>query len=604
MKKKGDIQKAAPRSFGQIIQTGVKDLKIQDERFQRFYNYVPLPALVAEDGFWREKRRRIKAIVGGNRSGKSTSGVHESVMIYTGIIPKALQGVYPHKIPKRPRHVRIIVQDYSKHWAETIRPMLLSPDYGILPEAWSEWNEQEHMFTGPDGSYLSIVAIDPSEKTDPNVLRGPSIDHTQIDEINTEVCFGETVARAAAIKDGPRTVTLTYCPQNGYQCWTYDRIYAACYDKLTKRRLLREKQHPEIFSQVITMRDNPSITEETIQALIASFRDWEVPFRVFGEYSQRASNPYFNMEMLLKWEKENRTFEGARVRVIEEKINVEEGKFQSRMEIAQTGPDDGTIWQVWAEPQQGKKYLCSVDCAEGNPDGDYSVADIWDFTDPSDVMQVAQLRTRSIKAGAFAIQAACMATLYNALLVPESLGAAGGIVVDRVRNYTYIYRRMSVGRVSEEETERLGFHTGPLNKGTMLEDLYKLLQKHNATRRCPIRCRQTLIELLGYEEQIQRDRFGVSRCVWAARLGSHDDTVMSAAIAARVGVHEHYKLPSCVLTRKLAQSPLTKMEKDAQLASNSVGGAYSGMKKKPSLEDLRRKYARPQDRNRRSLHGY
>lgn len=249
MKKQGDKQKSVPLSLGQMSAKFARELAVPDERFNRFYDYIPLPALAQEDGFWRDKRR-TKALIAGNRSGKTTSACIEAVIVYTGIIPRALQGVYPHKIPTRPRHVRIIVADYSKAFSETLRPMLIGPDYGILPEAWSTWDEQEHMFTGPDGSYLSIMAIDPTEKTDPNVLRGPQIDHTMIDEINTEVAFTESIARAAALKSGPRTVTLSFCPQNGYQCWTYDRLYAACYDKLTKKRLPREKQHSDIFPQM------------------------------------------------------------------------------------------------------------------------------------------------------------------------------------------------------------------------------------------------------------------------------------------------------------------------------------------------------------------
>jgi len=350
------------------------------------------------------------------------------------------------------------------------------------------------------------------------------------------------------------------------------------------------------------MRDNPSIDEETIRSMIATFREWEVPFRVFGEYSQRASNPYFKMEMLLQWEKENRTYDGVLVRLVEGKIDVDSGKFPSTMDVAKDERDDGLLWNVWAEPTNGHKYVSTVDAAEGNKDSDFSVADVWDLTDRQNVVQVAQLRTRILKAGAFAVQAACMATHYKALLVPETNNTAGGIVIDRVRNYENLYRRMSVGRVSEDETERLGFHTGPLNKGTILEDLYKLLQRHYGDGKCPLRCRQTLMELLAYEEQIQRDKFGVSRCVWGARLGAHDDTVITAALAARIVTHEYFKLQACIIEKRMVQTP-SKLEQAAARASTTTGGAYGGMKKKPSLTELRAKYHVTQDPNRRTFYG-
>jgi hypothetical protein len=207
----------------------------KDVRFNRLWNYKPLDVL--KD--WWSSPARTKAVIGSNKSGKTITGVVEAVSIYTGMIPPSLRNLYPHNIPlHRERHVRIIVQDYTKHWPETIRTYLISDEYGYLPREWAaNYDPDEHIFYGPDGSWLSIMAIDPRKTTDPNILRGPLVDHTLIDEINTRTVYTESLMRSVTLPDGPQTVTLTFCPQEGRGCWTYKDIYGMGYDLRTDEKL-------------------------------------------------------------------------------------------------------------------------------------------------------------------------------------------------------------------------------------------------------------------------------------------------------------------------------------------------------------------------------
>lgn len=605
-KKEGDQKRKTPQSMGEMASEFASSIKIQDARFQYFWNYKPIAKLLEPDGFFRSDKK-TKAICGCNKGTKTTACIFEVVMIYTGMIPPSLQGIYPHKIPKnRPRRVRIIVQDYSKHWPETIRPLLLGDprkgDQGMLPEAWSNWDEDEHMFTGPDGSYLSIVAVDPHEDVDPNVLRGPLIDHTMIDEINKQDVYNESLTRGASLSDGPKTVTLCYCPQEGYSCWTYDTIYGSCYEKSTKRKLPPEKRHPDIFCQVVSMRDNPSIGPKELSAFISSLKPWEVAYRVNGEYSQRATNPYFNMEMLTYWEEKEMYSDGVPYRCIEKQVDLENGRFVAELKLIKEDEivDEKfeAVWRIWQPPVDGQKYVMVLDSAEGNMDSDNNVCDIFNATDLLKPFQVAQIRMRLIKPGDFAVQCACVATIYGGcLLVIEINNTSGGICVDRIRNYSNLYRRVSIRKKDEIQTDQIGWHTDKTSKGLMLETTYKKLNelyvKHKGTF-SPVNSRFTLMEMQAYEEKIIRNERNISMIVWGARKGCNDDTITTLSIGFRMMYHEYYKISSCKLSRSNEKSYVSEDEKRAgQGASSSQ--AFGGMRCKRSLLELRNRYKRPED---------
>lgn len=539
--------------------------------------------------------KKTKVFCGANRSGKTLTGVFEAIMVYTGIIPPSLQGVYPYVLPRRSRKVKIIVQDYTKHWPLTIRPMLLGdPDKGMegmLPLAWSDFDEEEHIFYGPDGSMLSIDAVDPREDVDPNRLRGPGLDHTLIDERTVRAAYTESLLRGSALKDGPRTVTLCFCPQDGLEDWTYTDFYLTNFDGVTDERLAEKESHPDIHVECVDMRDNPGITAQEIEKVTASLKPWEVAYRVHGRYSQRAANAYFDMDQLLKWQTEHRTSEGIAVRLNVQKQDTDAGVFLAALEL----PDkfDETlepVWRVWKTPEPGHKYCLAADAAEGNVESDFQEASVWDCTAVDKIHQVAQLHIRTLKAGEFGVQCACLATLYGkCMIVPEAQSVGGGMFIDRIRNYPNLYHRITVGKDEEIETDKLGWHTNDSTKGPMLELLYKTLGHMAAQGHCPVRSRFTLVELMAYEERVIRRGFNQTvQVIWAAKRHQHDDCVMEMAIAFKVAIHENDKLLSLRLKPVVVDSPeLTEMEKKAGVMAGERR-PFAGLKKKPSLGLLRR----------------
>jgi len=522
-----------------------------------------------------------------------------------------MQGVYAHEETlrdvapggrhHRPRHVRIIVQNYSKHWPETIRPLLLGdPETGgegMLPEAWSDWDEATHMFSGPDGSYLSIIAVDPHENVDPNILRGPLMDHTLIDEINQECVWTESLTRSAALPHGPKTVTFVYCPQEGYDCWHYEQIYGACYDRLTKKRKPPSRCPKAIFSQKITMRDNPSISDEEIQTLIESMRPWEVAFRVHGEYSHRTGNPYFQMEQIIKWER--LTANGEPYIVTEDEVDIDRGVFVGSMlpimeEHTLYGAEYDElvhpVWRVWEKPIHGEKYVLTADIAEGHPKSDFQVADVWKCRDQKRPVQVAQLRIRELKPGFFGQNCCCLAYCYgNCLVVPESLNA-GQAFIDRTMRYENLYTRITFGNQEERQTQKLGWSTNRSTKGPMLENAYKLLAQYSVTKTedgsmfSPFRSRATLNELQSFEEKIIRRKDGTTKREWSGRPGTHDDCVIAAAIALRIINHEYEKISTCNIVERVVKALPDLHHVDKQKHEQR---AFSKMKRQVNIARLR-----------------
>jgi hypothetical protein len=598
-------QQQAAQSIGEIALEFARDINRPDLRFHQFWNYKPIPALMD----WFASPRKTKAIIGSPKSTKTWAATFESIMVYTGMIPPSLQGIYPHKIPtNRPRHVRIIVMSYATHWPETLRPILLGdPEHGghgMLPEQWSDWNEKEHMFTGPDGSYLSILSANPDEVGFPRHVRSAEIDHTQIDDLNTREVWQESLSRGVSLPDGPKTVSLNFVPQEGFQCWTYESIFKACFDPATGRKLPVEKQNESIYVAQIGVDDNPSISIEEKTNLRNSMQPWELPYRYYGKYSDMAANPYFHRESLELWAKSPLVTEGVPCEVIEKVVDVERGEFQGELRILKDSAIDNEkqhVWRVWEMPEAGQKYVLSVDISDGMMLSDPQAASVWKCTDPHKPVQVAQLRKKGIMPGDYAQQACCMGNIYgDCLLIPESVAFAAGTFIDRCRNYRNNYKRLTaMEKEREAPTEKIGFSTNKSTKPLILENAYRMIQEMAMTGHCPIRSATTLAELFSFERRIMKGRSNNAFIDYGAKKGLHDDTVMELAIGWRIIAHEGHKITACRKIKEMKQSlPVTlqnlhELEKKLEGTISASGrNSFSQMKRVGSLSELRAKMHR------------
>ena len=535
-----------------------------------------------------------------HNSGKTVTGVVKDVMIFTGIVPPSLRLLYPFPpVTHRSRHVRIIVQSYSDHWPETIRRLLVNDDYGFLPRQWSEnYDPEQHIFYGPEGSMLKIFAVNPREQTDPITLRGPEPDHTHIDELTTRMCFTESQVRAAAVKDTTGTVDLTFCAQNGYD-WTHGDIYGAGYNLKTDERLPPEKRSPDINVIRVSMKDNPHITSEEIAAQIRLLKPWERAYRVDGLYSDRASgDAFFDVSYLET--KERDCTDGEAYTLVEDDIDIDKGTFTAHLERAQgfgdPDQDDGIIvWHIWQMPVHGRIYVFAMDNAEGRPRSSHNVGDIWDVTDYPWIFQCAQLRKKYIRAGTCAVQGMCMATLYgNILAMWEVNNTCGGTATGQVRNYVNTYRRSRLAREIVDETDTLGWYTDKFNKPAALDEAYAIVSQWQASKNnfCGVRSHATLSEMMSYEEKIEQDeKTALSKRVFSPTGGAHADTVTALFQVCYVAAKQRNLLtPSRIDANKPKKTePMTAFEKEAaRMGRAKQGSRFPYMKKQPSFRELTR----------------
>ncbi len=538
----------------------------------------------------------LAAGVINHNSGKTTTSIFKAICIYTGMVPPGVRDLWDVDMPiNRSRRIRIICQDYTKHWPETIKPLLLSEDFGMLPDAWSKnYDPDEHIFYGPDESMLSIMAINPREAVDPNVLRGPLIDHTYIDEKQQRTIYTETLVRSASLREGPRSVDLGYCPQDGYD-WTWEDFFCRAYNPQTLKRRPDEEQPPELNVLRISMRDNPSIRRTDIDEFVASLKPWEIAYRVDGNYAQATGNPYFNLDIIHEWRKAGKFKRGDLYQVKRTAEDVEDGDFQGRLEkVKGIVPDysRNNIWQVWEPPKDGEYYMMTVDTAEGNPKSDFQVADIWRCSEDGSIttsrpVQVAQFRKRLIRPGELIIECCCMANVYgDCLLVYETNNTSGGTVRDRSRNYVNLYRRVMGRTEIERQSETLGWHTDYMSKPSALEEADKLMKiwAMSGDGFVGIRSPHTADDMMTFEETVEKNTKGVNIRTYGAQHGSFDDCVTTFFMMAYVLRLQNEMLTIANISPDNTVKPYeSSLEKKAQ----SVPKRFSALRKQPSLRQLR-----------------
>lgn len=604
MKKPGDPQRTSAPSFDAMIAEMAETLSSAgDARFQRFWNFRPIPVCQT----WLARTKRTNVLVGSNKSGKTTTGVWKAICIYTGLVAPEIRSMWPasDKIPTtRPRRVRIIVQDYTKHWPETIRPLLLDDDkWGMLPKAWAQnYNPDEHIFYGPDGSFLSIMAINPKEQDEnkiATILRGPLIDHTYIDELQKRAVYTESLTRNATLRDGPRSVDLGFCPQEGFD-WTWEDLYKLGYNPQTDEERPEDQHHPDVNIMRVSMKDNPAISQENIAEYIRTLKPWEVAYRVDGKYSARAGDPYFSIPTVLEWQKAGVIRPGDQYIITDKEVKPEDGVFDGELKkvTMPTNDDDHNVWEVWETPRDAEYYLMTVDTAEGHKDSDFAVGDIWRCSkekriDVNHPVQCAQFRKRRIKPGDFIEECLCMATIYGEIMVAyEVNNTSGGTVRDRSRNYVNLYKRIVGKKEVEDETEFLGWYTDTYNKPAALEEAYHLTIAWTPET-CGIRSKATADEMVAYQEKIERDaKTGLARRVFQPVQGMHDDTITTLYVMAYI-----LRLQNEVLTLSdlSGTRPISDEDKESLLEAKAHAKAKRvapTLRKQPSINLLSRLYGR------------
>lgn len=184
-------------------------------------------------------------------------------------------------------------------------------------------------------------------------------------------------------------------------------------------------------------------------------------------------------------------------------------------------PDDFTYkapLKIWEKPKPYKEYVIGADVAEGLKGGDFSVATVVDI---STMAVVARWRGHC-DPDKFGEILGALGTYYNYALIGVEVNNHGLTTVQKLRDtfYTNLYKRdRGYDEEWETPTVNLGWKTDMRTKRLMIDDLIKLVRERAIKDKDVV----FINEAFSYVRD-ERGRMN-------AEEGSHDDVVMSTAIA-------------------------------------------------------------------------
>ena len=204
-------------------------------------------------------------------------------------------------------------------------------------------------------------------------------------------------------------------------------------------------------------------------------------------------------------------------------------------------PDTHGKLQIWENPitnYSSSRYIVAVDIGGRSSSSDYSVIAVIDNNKEYPEV-VAQWRGH-IDHDILTWKSAQIAKWYsNALLVIESntLETAGCgenslYTLDSLNGvYHNLYRRPRLAQVNEALETRIGFHTNRATKSLIITNLIAMIRDSGYIERCNDACN----ELSTYEQHPNGS--------FAAKVGHHDDILMTRAIALYVASNTRHSTP-------------------------------------------------------------
>lgn len=182
---------------------------------------------------------------------------------------------------------------------------------------------------------------------------------------------------------------------------------------------------------------------------------------------------------------------------------------------------DGCI-EMYVEPKPGRKYLITVDPAEGKRSSEYTsdnaVIEVFDAMSMEQVAEWAGCFDEEMTASI----AVMLAKIYNeALIAPEMNNACGGTLISEINKteYTNLFYRETIA--NQKVKRELGWHT----KAGLKKDICAQMRLDFKNQNVLIHSLELLEEMLYFMEK------GLKL---EAADGKHDDRVMATAINIKI----------------------------------------------------------------------
>jgi phage terminase large subunit-like protein len=224
----------------------------------------------AKQEAFHRSQKRIRLFLGGNRSGKTTSGVVEDIYY--------LRGQHPHKkVFEPPIAGRAVAVDILQGINQILIPNYKqwAPPSLLINGSWEDsYNKTDRLLTLSNGSTVEFMTYE----QDVEKFAGTARHFVHYDEEPPMPIFNECQARLIDY-NAPSWLTLT--PLEG-MTWIYDTLYIKGEDG----------GHPLIDVFEVDMLDNPHISPEAAEAYLAGLDPDEREARAHGKFMQLGGKVY------------------------------------------------------------------------------------------------------------------------------------------------------------------------------------------------------------------------------------------------------------------------------------------------------------------------
>lgn len=204
----------------------------------------------------------IRALFGGNRSGKTTCGGAESVFRATGNHP------FQH-VPAPPTYGRVVAVDFKDGVQKIVLPEIARwiPPSALINSSWEDsYDSNFHTLTLANESTIEFM----SYEQDTPKFAGTSRHWTWFDEEPPRDIYTECTMRLIDTR-GKSWMTMT--PLNG-MTWVYDQIFLAA------------KIDPRIDVWEVDITDNPHLNQVEIELVLGGLTPEERDARAHGKFVQ------------------------------------------------------------------------------------------------------------------------------------------------------------------------------------------------------------------------------------------------------------------------------------------------------------------------------
>lgn len=178
----------------------------------------------------------------------------------------------------------------------------------------------------------------------------------------------------------------------------------------------------------------------------------------------------------------------------------------------------GALW-VWKEPQEGKEYILSADCAEGM--GENADNSCFQVLNIETMEQVAEFYSNVVPPNTFAQIIKEVATYYNTALVVVENMAQGGAVLNTLQNNLFYENIFFETKKNGNQT--VGVKLNRINRPLFLESLQnRILNK------------TIIINSERFAKELQTFQYNPTTKKAEAQKGRHDDAISAMFIGVYV----------------------------------------------------------------------